>query len=138
MNKRNKLLLSALLLSGTVLTSHAADLTVRVEGTASGNVYLALYNNAETWTSKTGQVRTDSGTYQNGYTAIFKDLPVGSYAIGVFIDTNENAKLDANPMGMPLEPYGVSRDARGHFGPPAYGDAAIELAENTVTTINLR
>lgn len=139
MNKRNIRFFTAFsFLSSLAIATHAADLTIRVEGPASGKVYLALYDKAETWINKNGFIRFDRGDYLAGYTAVFKDLPSGSYAIAAFIDMNDNAKLDLNPGGMPLEPYGISRDAKAHMAPPAFSDAAIELSEDTTTTINLR
>jgi uncharacterized protein (DUF2141 family) len=48
-------------------------------------------------------------------------------------------------LGIPKEPYGFSRDARGKFGPPGFEDAAIEVrdegdgaGEATVATVRLR
>jgi uncharacterized protein (DUF2141 family) len=64
----------------------------------------------------------------------FKDVPPGKYAASAFHDVNGNEKLDTNFVGMPVEPYGFSRDARGTFGPPSFEDAMIKI-DDTVKTV---
>ena len=44
----------------------------------------------------------------------------------VFLDRNGNEVLDTNLLGIPKEPYGFSRNARGTMGPPGFTEAAIE------------
>ena len=60
----------------------------------------------------------------------------GEYAVSCYHDRNGNGKLDKNTIGIPVEPYGFSNDARGSFGPPKYkkarfnhdgGDMTIEV-----------
>ena len=116
----------------------AADLTVRVSGHASGPIYIALYDNEKSWKTMQTPYRVDVGTYAEGHLTTFKDLPSGRYAVSLFIDENGNKKLDRNPAGTPVEPYGISRNAVGNFGPPEFLDAAIELSDDIATTINLR
>ena len=45
----------------------------------------------------------------------------------VFHDEDNNKQLNTNFVGMPKEGIGVSRNAKGHFGPPKYEDAKFEL-----------
>ena len=54
---------------------------------------------------------------------VFKGVPKGVYGISAFHDQNNNSKLDTNFIGLPTEDYCASRDARGTFGPPSFGDA---------------
>lgn len=69
----------------------------------------------------------------------FKDVPPGSWAVLAYQDANENDKLDRNPLGIPSERYGFSREARGKFGPPTFDKAAIEVGEApTVAPVKLR
>ena len=42
-------------------------------------------------------------------------------------------QLSSNMMGLPIEPYGLSRDARGNFGSPAFSDAALDVPEAGLT-----
>lgn len=109
--------------------AQAADLTVVVGGITKGEgqVMVALFNdatgfprgkvlNGQMTPAKPGQVEVT-----------FKDLAPGTYAVSAYQDLNSNQRLDANMVGMPTEPYGFSRDAKGQFGPPKFGDAAIQV-----------
>jgi uncharacterized protein (DUF2141 family) len=58
-------------------------------------------------------------------------------ALSVFHDANNDGKLGANPAGVPIEPYGFSRDARGRFGPPEFDAAAIDVQGDQRVTIHL-
>ena len=64
-----------------------------------------------------------------------KDLPRGRYAIESFQDVNANGKMDTSWIGLPLEPYGFSRDARALLSKPGFSSTAFALApgENSQT-----
>ncbi len=51
----------------------------------------------------------------------------GIYAIALYHDRDSNEKLNKTWIGLPDEPYGVSRDAPARGGPPKYKDAAFEV-----------
>jgi uncharacterized protein (DUF2141 family) len=59
--------------------------------------------------------------------ATFPGLKPGLYAVAVLHDENDNAKMDFNFLGMPLEGYGFSNDASAPFGPPSFEAAAFKL-----------
>jgi uncharacterized protein (DUF2141 family) len=44
-----------------------------------------------------------------------------------FHDRDANGKMNFNPLGMPLEPYGFSNNARAPFGPPSWRRAAFTV-----------
>ena len=62
---------------------------------------------------------------------VFEDLPPGTYGISAFHDKNDNQKLDTNLIGVPVEDYGASNNARGVFGPPKFDDARFEYQKGT-------
>jgi uncharacterized protein (DUF2141 family) len=64
-------------------------------------------------------------------------LPAGDYAIRVMHDVNGNGELDSNLVGMPKEPWGMSNNARGNFGPPKFEDARFTLNERAEQTISV-
>ena len=67
-----------------------------------------------------------------------KGLPPGAYALAVYHDRNSNGKLDSNMLGIPLEPYGFSNNARGILGPPSFGEACFQVAgSNTRIEVHL-
>lgn len=55
----------------------------------------------------------------------FVGIAAGRYAISVIHDENDNGKMDTKLFGIPSEGVGASNDARGHFGPPKFEDAAF-------------
>ena len=63
---------------------------------------------------------------------MFAGVIPGKYAISVYHDVNGNQRLDSNMVGIPSEPYGFSRDARGKMGPPSFDDAAFEVGKDNV------
>lgn len=110
------------------LISLAADLTVVVENvkSADGMVRVGVFNKPEDFpkTPMTGQhVEAAAGSVS----FVFKDLQPGNYALSALHDVNGNKKLDTSFVGMPIEPYGFSGDARGKFGPPSFSEASLAV-----------
>jgi uncharacterized protein (DUF2141 family) len=65
-------------------------------------------------------------------------VPAGTWAILAYQDANSNNELDTL-LGIPRENYGFSRDARGHFGPPGFEEAAVQVTEPaTVITFKVQ
>ncbi len=60
------------------------------------------------------------------------DVPAGTYAIAAYHDVNGDGKMNRVPfVGLPLEPYGFSNDARGQFGAPSFANASFDVDGNT-------
>ena len=69
----------------------------------------------------------------------FEGIPPGTYALVVLHDENMNGKIDTNPLGIPKEGYGFSKDAKGWFGAPSYRAASFEYDGETLDlTVTLR
>lgn len=67
-----------------------------------------------------------------------QNVPAGTWAVLAYQDENSNNDLD-RLLGIPRENYGFSNDARGHFGPPGFDEAAVQIAEpTTVTTLKVQ
>lgn len=60
-------------------------------------------------------------------------LKPGRYAVRAFHDVDGDGKLGTNPFGIPTEPFGFSNDAKGAFGPAAWGDAAFDAPSGETT-----
>ena len=68
----------------------------------------------------------------------FDNIPPGTYAVACYHDENDNKELDEDQHFKPTEGYGISRDAKGTFGPPKFGDAKFEFSGASQTlNINL-
>ncbi len=62
---------------------------------------------------------------------LIQDLNPGKYGLKYFHDENNNSKLDMNWIGIPLEGYGFSNNAKGLFRPPAYEKTIFEVKQST-------
>ena len=68
---------------------------------------------------------------------VFKDIPLGTYAIAIYQDLDKNGELNSNWFGIPKEPYGFSNNAKGKMGPPDFKDALFELKQDMELSIEL-
>jgi uncharacterized protein (DUF2141 family) len=57
-------------------------------------------------------------------------LSSGIYRLSYFHDENSNDKLDTNWMGIPIEGYGFSNNAKSNFGSPSIEEREFEIKEN--------
>ena len=54
-------------------------------------------------------------------------------AVSAHHDKNSNDKLDKNPLGIPTEPYGFSKNPKRGFGPPSFEEVQFDFPPNTET-----
>ena len=131
--KQAGLIFAALLMLAPVTAgarSEDGSLTVSFEGVSKreGVVLLALFDSKAAYDANTGPVRTLNLPAAGGDFAVtLAGLPPGVYAVKSFHDRDANGKMNFNPLGMPLEPYGFSNNARAPFGPPSWRRAAFEI-----------
>ena len=110
----------------------ASELIVQVENIkeVKGSLKIAIYDQEKDFLKK--EVLWDGKEIEsNKVEFTFKDLPVGSYAISLFHDENDNGKMDSNFIGIPTEPYAFSNNAKGRFGPPSFEDCRFEVKDGT-------
>jgi uncharacterized protein (DUF2141 family) len=58
---------------------------------------------------------------------VLHDVPPGVYAIEAYQDVNDNDKMDTTWLGLPLEPYGFSRDAHPVLSKPSFSKVRFTL-----------
>lgn len=130
MNQLSRFAAGAALLCA--LNASAATVEVRVSGVhAKGNVKVAVCDKERFL--KQCAYTASAPAREGETTVVVKDVPAGTWAVLAYQDENGNNELDRNFIGMPKEPYGFSRDARGKFGPPGFEDAAIAVGEAQAT-----
>ncbi|WP_163399365.1 DUF2141 domain-containing protein [Flavobacterium fluviatile] len=122
----------------SLLSAQNVNLTISVSGVKNntGVVRVGLYNSQSTFL-KTAFKGSSSEIKNNQVTVTFANLPAGEYAVSVFHDENNNAKLDKNIMGIPSEDYASSNNAKGFMGPPSYKDAKFSIEKDTKIKIEL-
>lgn len=131
---------AALCLFASANGAHAADLEVVITNIqiAKGFVRLGLYNDPAKFPKRSGTI--DGGDVAvKGHTAkyVFRNLKPGSYAIAIYHDANANKRFDKT-LGIPMEGFGFSNNARPRLSAPSFKRAAVTLkAPRTRITIRL-
>ena len=99
-----------------------------------GNVFIAIYNNALDFNS--GGDSINKMTYRIKETIVNQSfskkiiLKEGTYAFKVYIDNNNNNKLDFNFLGFPKEQFGFSNDVMSISGSPKFKASSFKLDSN--------
>ena len=104
---------------------------------ASGVVQVQVLSGQAQFEGDGSTAQFRESAVQGSLTITAEDLPAGEYAIRVMHDVNGNDELDANLVGMPVEPWGFSNNATGKFGPPEWSDARFALAGDATHVIKL-
>ncbi len=107
-----------------------ATLTIYVENVGEGGmVRLGLYDQAGYPDDKSKPVAYADVKAVTGETVItLRDVPPGIYAIETYQDVNCNDRMDTTWLGLPLEPYGFSRDAHPVLSKPPFSRVKFTLA----------
>lgn len=117
----------------------SGDLTLSVSGVraGAGPVMVALFDESG-WAGEAAPVRAveipaDGAVVRH----VFEDLPAGAYGVRLYQDVDADGRLNANPFGIPIEPFGFSNNAPARFGPPGWDAAAFRVAGDTAHAIAL-
>jgi uncharacterized protein (DUF2141 family) len=124
--------------SGTSAGQARSTITVRIEGLRHdrGTIWVALYDNKQTFDEKRGQVVGAKVPSRNRVAlAVFENVVPGKYAVAFFQDENGNGKLDTSLLGIPTEGFGFSKDAMGKLGPPTFAAAALIIPAGPVSVV---
>ncbi|MHC3126688.1 hypothetical protein OB03_04950 [Brevundimonas sp. GN22] len=136
------LIITAAALSLFATTSNAQDaarLTLNIEtGETTGTVNIAVFNNEQSYEGNAPVRVLRMDVAKGEHQAVIDGLSAGEYGIKVFHDVNDNGRMDTNPFGMPVEPYGFSNNAVGNMGPAKWDRARFDVSGDTAHTINLR
>ena len=127
--------------------SWSGELKVTVENIKrEGVLYMAVYDDKDVFESDRGENSEQRPgivgglikAVEAGRTEGVIELREGTYAIGFYIDKNQNEKSDTNFLGMPKEQLGVSNDGMGKCGPPAFEAASFVHKDETELTMRAR
>jgi len=109
--------------------AQAADLDVTLTDirVAKGTLMIAVVDSAAAWDD---QAKATAGTARKATAAQevfhFSNLAPGTYAVKAMHDENDNGKLDANFMGMPIEGYAFSNNPQ-LLRKPTFDEAKFDL-----------
>lgn len=106
-------------------------------GARTGSVMVALYNSEASYGA--GPAVANMAIPASGeVVARFENLPAGDYAVKAFHDVDGDGQMDANPFGIPIEPYAFSNNAVGNMGPARWAAARFPVSGATAQTIVIR
>ena len=127
--------------STELVTAHPATLDIIVNGARSqqGVIQLVLCPDHSGFPECADRaMRSASLPISKGSaSAHLTDIPAGTYAVGVFHDTNANGKLDTF-LGIPREGFGFSRNPPLRPRAPRFEEAAVPVVEHAKMQISLR
>lgn len=99
-------------------------LEVRITGIEKmkGVMEVTLFDSKRKWLKKgkacaVKRVKVDD---QEEVVVIFENLPHGEYALVSYQDLNRNNKIDKNFLGLPKEPYAMTRKAKSKVRKPYF------------------
>jgi uncharacterized protein (DUF2141 family) len=107
-----------------------AQLVIHIRGVSpkGGMVRLGVYDRANYADDKKTVADADVPARAGETVVTLGNIPPGVYAIEVFQDINSDGRMNQSWIGLPLEPYGFSRDARPVLSKPGFEKVQITLA----------
>lgn len=134
---KNSLMLAVGIFAGFMSFGQDAHQTVKITNleNVKGNLYIGWYNQAATFRVNDKAIYREKVVVgqQKEVSVIFKNIPKGKYAIAVFLDENDNYKLDKNMFGIPKEKYGFSNNRLPSLRPATFEESAFELNQQNAT-----
>ncbi len=132
-----KLLFCLMLLIIVVpVIAQTGSIVVNISGIKNnkGVIQIGLYNSEASFPIYEKNFKgVFSKANTSGVKHTFTDIPVGTYAIAVWHDENEDKKMNRNIFGAPKESYGFSNNIYGTFGPPKFEKVSFKVeAENEI------
>lgn len=118
--------------AGKIPASEALTINVIGAGTETGRMCLAIYADKANFNEPEKAIARDYRPIVEGmstFTYRKEDLPE-QFALAAYHDENVDGLLNRNAIGVPLERYGFSNDARSSIGPPSFDESLIERPES--------
>jgi uncharacterized protein (DUF2141 family) len=145
--KANYKVLALVLISIVSLSSFKSDppanstakieVSINIKQRLLGKISIALCNDEKSFMSSAYKVGAMEMPMEGPVSFTFENIPVGTYSVRVFQDTDGDGKLTSGDMGIPAEPFGFSQNPSIQFGPPTFKKTSFEVKENVSVSINL-
>jgi uncharacterized protein (DUF2141 family) len=112
-------------------------LTVEIDGLKNkqGQVCVSIFTSSQGFPGDRKRVfdRQCTQINETPLKLTFNNLKAGTYAVAAIQDLNGDGTLNRNDLGMPVEPFGFSRNPEVRTSAPKFGDAAFILAGSNTT-----
>ncbi len=136
---RNKLLFLFCMLGFCAQHTYAIDLKITITNISAlkGKIQMGVFNDEKTFLEKGKEYRSCSQEVTNDTVVIIlKDLVKNDYAISLYHDVNSDNECNLNFLGIPLEPFGFSKNYMP-ISKPSFNDCKITVNQDTSIIINL-
>ena len=96
----------------------------------SGTIELGVFNKPKSFLRKGKEYKTYSQKVTSD-TMVFnlKGLKKDDYAISIYHDVNSDNECNLNFLGIPVEPYGFSRNFKPKLSKPSFDDCKINTSQ---------
>ncbi len=144
-------LIVVILLTFCANHAYAIDLTVNIFKplVAKGTIYVDLHtsqSSCDDFDDKTSQNTKPYATKaipatEGKVKVVFKEIPMGIYAVSVFHDLNDDQILNRQLFpnsGVPTESFGTSNNYFSPFSKPLFDHSSFAAYKDKEITINLR
>jgi uncharacterized protein (DUF2141 family) len=88
---------------------------------------MGLYDTPSRWPHPTGALRNCEAAIHHGEAVcVFANLPPNAdYAVAGTHDENDNGRFDQNVLGVPLEGFAFTNDARPLLAAPSWDECKV-------------
>ena len=103
-----------------------------------GSIEMGIFNNPKTFLHKGRAYKTYSQKVSNDTIIFFLNgLKKDNYAISLYHDINSDNECNLNFLGIPVEPYGFSKNYKPKFSKPSFENCKINAYQNMPIFIRL-
>jgi len=117
------------------------NLTIKIAGVKDlkGDIHAFIYSSKDGFPVDLSKVAESKMVKANTQilTLKFSNIKHSFYAVSVYHDKDSNGRVNSNILGIPIEPVGVSNNAKGRFGPPKFEDAKFYLEKDITIEITI-
>ena len=104
-----------------------------------GFCMVCLYDNANAFSGKGEPLRVlKTAVSENTATAVFDNVPAGTYAVLVIHDANNNNRFDTNFIGIPTEGSGASKNKLPFAAAPKFEENKFSVGTSATTDVTIR
>jgi len=128
----------AMLLITPLVSAKTLEFTIEGIKSNKGKIYAQLFKGEENYQNNNAYLSSIAIAKQGQVTITFNNLEVDDlgnddYGIRYYHDENDNASMETNLFGMPLEGYGYSNNAKANYGPVGYSHIKFHMTNESQT-----
>lgn len=105
---------------------------------SKGICRVCLFNSEESFRQEKAFRCVTVGLKDKKASAVFADVPPGTYAIFVLHDANNNSRMDKNFLGIPTEGYGASRNNLPFAAAPSFNGNKFSVGAQANVSLEIR